>query len=638
MESQRDTDNYSEASQGTVAPPSSLLTPWGPADSLRGRQLRPGPGNDPAKVARNQRERLFGAMVASVSERGYAATTLAHLVEISGVSRRSLYDLFADKDACFRASVEALLAGGLGQLLGAEDPGADWDERARGRFSAYAKLIADQPAAARMCLSEAYVAGGAARAPVEEAIEVWERAMAALLAESPEHSGMPPEMITIFAGSTLEIARDRLQRDRVDELPGLIDQAADVLLAYRPPPRPLRLATRPPKAPAEAIAGPDHRERALRALAVACAEKGYANVGVNEVIKRASMSPTTFYANFSGKEDAVIAAIESFGAQVVAATLPAFRRHADWPQGVRAAIGALLNFLASRPAVARLLSVEVYAAGPRALEARDAALNGLTAIMAPAGRSFPETVSSARSLVAEGTYALAYRRVRESGPESLPGIAPILTYLALAPFLGAELACAAANGAGQGRRSHASILRSMWEVARDGSLKRQVMATVANGDAVTVKGIAARLDAPAEEVAAHLAELQAEELIDLVDGTSGDSEPLYRSNMMVIEEEEWSKLSQVERERISEQIIYLSASEIELADSAKSFDRRTDRHLTRLETEVDEQGWVELREIHDAALRATVQVHRESAERLRESGESGVSVRSLQTLFEMPDP
>ena len=57
---------------------------------MRDRRLRPGPGSDPEEVARNQRERLFGAMVASVTERGYAETTLDNLVEISGVSRRTL--------------------------------------------------------------------------------------------------------------------------------------------------------------------------------------------------------------------------------------------------------------------------------------------------------------------------------------------------------------------------------------------------------------------------------------------------------------------------------------------------------------------------------------------------------------------
>ena len=39
-------------------------------------------------------------------------------------------------------------------------------------------------------------------------------------------------------------------------------------------------------------------------------------------------------------------------------------------------------------------------------------------------------------------------RVRGGGTESLPRIAPLMTYVALAPFLGAEEACAVANGGG----------------------------------------------------------------------------------------------------------------------------------------------------------------------------------------------
>ena len=52
--------------------------------------LRPGPGTPPADVARNQRERLFGAMVACVAERGYAATRVTDLVAMSGVSQAQL--------------------------------------------------------------------------------------------------------------------------------------------------------------------------------------------------------------------------------------------------------------------------------------------------------------------------------------------------------------------------------------------------------------------------------------------------------------------------------------------------------------------------------------------------------------------
>ena len=59
-----------------------VRTPWGNADQLRGRMLPPGPGRPREEVARNQRERLFGAMVACVAEKGYEATTVADLLEL----------------------------------------------------------------------------------------------------------------------------------------------------------------------------------------------------------------------------------------------------------------------------------------------------------------------------------------------------------------------------------------------------------------------------------------------------------------------------------------------------------------------------------------------------------------------------
>src|SRR3954452_13192285 len=90
-----------------------VATPWGTSESLRKRMLRPGPGNRAEDVARNQRERIFGAMVASVSERGYTATRVSDLVELSGVSSRTFYDLFADKQTCFLETLKAVFALGF---------------------------------------------------------------------------------------------------------------------------------------------------------------------------------------------------------------------------------------------------------------------------------------------------------------------------------------------------------------------------------------------------------------------------------------------------------------------------------------------------------------------------------------------
>jgi hypothetical protein len=130
---------------------------------------------------------------------------------------------------------------------------------------------------------------------------------------------------------------------------------------------------------------------------------------------------------------------------MLAAVQPVVRRAPDWPQGIRVGFGALFNFLASRPALARLITVEVYAAGPAAVKRRFENLQPLEALLEKGREQAPEAPEIAVEAIAGVVYTLAYRRICESGPESLPGLAPICAYIALAPFVGAEEAAVVAN-------------------------------------------------------------------------------------------------------------------------------------------------------------------------------------------------
>jgi AcrR family transcriptional regulator len=438
------------------------MTPWGDSDSLRGRRLSPGPGGSRGEVERNQHERLFGALVASVAAKGYEATTVADLTEVSGVSSRTFYDLFADKRACLAAAVEALVEGAVGvaTVVANDSELGSWEERARAGSRALAELAAGQPAATRLVLVDAQAAGAEVLAPLEQAFVGFEWLAGQMVEQSPERAEMPGEMISAYIGAIEEVVRLRVVDSRESELPGLMDELWDLIGSYRPPPAPLRLAGRAPKTGAESLAGHDHAERALRAFAIVVAERGYAETTVEAVLRRAGMSATTFYANFGGKEDAMSAALESGGAQIVAAIGPALRRAPDWASAVRAGIGALFNFLASRPALARLLVVEVFAAGPEALVRRVEYLAPLEELLAegperaaeaPSGTGATEAPAITAELIAGVAYSLAYRRIRESGPATLPSLAPICAYLALAPFVGAEEACTVANGDGGAR-------------------------------------------------------------------------------------------------------------------------------------------------------------------------------------------
>lgn len=447
-----------------------VATPWGQADSLRERRLRPGPGKKRDEVVANQRERLFGAMVASVAERGYTPTTVNDLVEISGVSSRSFYDLFPDKKACFLATLEAIIqaavayaAQSVGERLADPTPGGvnlpdspedgdgSWEQRARHGFDAFAEMVSLQPAAARLAFLESPAAGPEALVLIENAVAGFEWLVRQTLEQSPERAAMPAEMISAYVGAQQEVTRTRLRRRQEAELPQLMTEIWDFLLSFRPPPEPLRLAGRAPRFGAETIDAHDHAERALRAFAVVVAEEGYVNTTVEAVLKRAQMSATTFYAHFHGKDDAMLAAIDSACSQILAAVLPAFRRAPDWPNGIRAGIGTLCNFLASRPALAQLIAVEIYAAGSAAVERRSETLMPLQELIAGGFERGASVPPLAVEGIAGAIFTLIYKRLRESGPGSLPTLAPMLTYIALSPFIGPEEACHVANGDGRGR-------------------------------------------------------------------------------------------------------------------------------------------------------------------------------------------
>jgi AcrR family transcriptional regulator len=412
-----------------------------------------------------------------------------------------------------------------------------------------------------------------------------------------------------------------------------MDELSRFMLSYRPPPQPLRLSTRSPAARPEDLEAHSHAERVLRALAVVIAEKGYTQTTIDEVIARASMSATTFYANFKGKEDALMAAIDGAGAQVVAAMMPAFERSADWPSGVRAAFGAMFSFLATRPALAHLMTVGVYGAGVPALKRRARALAPLGALIeggAPGRRHQIPAVGL--EAIAGAVYGLMFRQVRKGGAESLPALAPFCTYLTLAPFIGAEEACAAANGDGRGRSTGATDLPYRVVLSR--------LLGILNNEPATPEALAAKVGVGAEEVVDHLAQLELAGLFEIVEERkTGDSiERFYSAETNWIESPDWEEKSHAERRTISRQIVRVVIGELDRAVEDETFDARVDRHLTRVPLVMDEQGWGELMKIHHEAFLATLEVRKRAGERLEGSGEEGISGRSVQVFFEVPRP
>jgi AcrR family transcriptional regulator len=587
-------------------------TPWGPSESLRDRRLPPGPGRSPQEVARNQRERLFGAMVASVARRGYAATRLSDLTDLSGVSSKSFYELFPDKDACFLATIEALLA------TVPTDAGA----------VGFAVWVAAQPAAAKLCLIEAHAGDPAVRERLEAATEAFE----ARMRRTFRGAAFPPEATTAYMGALLEIARLRLRQSSEIELPNLF-ATLDGFLAesYSPPPEPLRLTSRGRPRGEEALDASDHAERILQALTLVVAERGYVRTTIDQVIKRAGISASMFYNHFPGKDEALLAAIDSAGARLVAAVLPAFRRSGEWPRALRVGLGALFNQLGARPALAQLLMVEVYAAGPPALQRREEALRPLELLWAGARRHSSDTPPVFFEALPGALYHLSYKRLRERDATALPALAPICSYLALAPFLGANAACEVANAEPRPMGARAPDPEATRATAM---LPIRARGTMSIGTELrTLADIAEQLQLPEAVVRQHMGTL---ERASMVERTEKDGQTLYRSNMGELRAEEWDRFSLAEREDIMTRIRALIDIDLDLSMQSGIFQNRREVVLVRSPLIVDEQGWRELSALHTETLNAAFEVQARAAKRMKESGERGIDVRNIQGMFEMP--
>jgi len=126
------------------------------------------------------------------------------------------------------------------------------------------------------------------------------------------------------------------------------------------------------------------RERMLRAMAEAMAERGYVATPVAEIIRRAGVSRETFYQQFASKQDCFLAGLEQALDGLRGAMGTALAGEGEPVERFDRLIGIYLDALASDPATARLFLIEIYAAGPdvarRRAELQQQFLDGLVAV------------------------------------------------------------------------------------------------------------------------------------------------------------------------------------------------------------------------------------------------------------------
>jgi AcrR family transcriptional regulator len=258
---------------------------------------------------------------------------------------------------------------------------------------------------------------------------------------------MPRNLLRAILKGVRRVIQTRLrtgrERDLLTEGPQLLRWA----MTYRTPPIPLERPRKPPaldfEMPSAIRAAP--RERILDAVIDLMSEKGYRSLTITDIAQRAAISLTTFYAEFDSKEEAVVAAMRRGTNRVLEVVAPVYREAADWPHAVAAGLNAFFAYLVLEQPFARFGGVGVQSGSPMIVDVRDQLVAGAHAFLAEGYRRYPGVEPIVSEAIGATIDALVFDALLSNGIRRLYELAPTATYVALAPFVGADEACTIAN-------------------------------------------------------------------------------------------------------------------------------------------------------------------------------------------------
>ena len=198
----------------------------GETPTLEARPLPRGPHRLAREtVIESQRGRMLEAIAVAVADKGYAATTVGDVVSGAGVSRKTFYEHFTDKEDCFLAAWDAGVEVLFEAILASRSQANDPIERMRAGLRAYLQTLAAEPAFARSFFIEVVAAGPRAEARRAQVHSAFAELLATLheqgRREMPELREVPPAIPRAAVGAINELVSDYVRAGRTADLPEL---------------------------------------------------------------------------------------------------------------------------------------------------------------------------------------------------------------------------------------------------------------------------------------------------------------------------------------------------------------------------------------------------------------------------------
>ena len=174
----------------------------------RSKPAEPSPHS---RVSEIQRQRLLAGMAEVAAEHGAGSVTVAHIVAASGVSRRTFYELFSDREECTLAALDQAIARATQAVLPAyEQAGPRWRDQIRAGLGALLAFFDEEPTVARLCVVESLGSGPRALQRRTRVVRVLIQAIDEGRAEARGGKSAPPLTAEGVVGAVLAVLHARL--------------------------------------------------------------------------------------------------------------------------------------------------------------------------------------------------------------------------------------------------------------------------------------------------------------------------------------------------------------------------------------------------------------------------------------------
>ncbi len=480
----------SESSEPASSPRPALKAVPNPEPAEPRRPRKPSGVIAREQARERQRLRLAAAMIECVAEGGYRATRVADVIARAGVSRKTFYEHFANKEDCLLATYDLIAAEAMRRLETAYRQAEGWPGRVEAAIRALFEAAIENPGALRLSLLEIAAVGPAGIERRERSIERYEGFIREALTLAPGEGVVTDVMLKAIVGGLNRVLYRRVHHADAEELRALVPDLAAWATSYYPTPEPLlpepvaltsarraAIALQAGRAPGTLAPHPllggrrglargdqnvsrsfvvqNQRARILDAVTNLTASGGYSSLKVEEIAEQAAVSLVAFYEHFADKEDAFLVAYEVGHGKALAAVERAYAAESDWRLAVRGGIDALFGFLASEPSFAHIGLVDALIATSHTADRSNDGVNAFARMLTPGlgkTRDFTPAAVTVEA-IAGGLFDLCLHYGLTGRIRELPELVPAATYIALAPFLGGP---EAARIATSGTRRRAS--------------------------------------------------------------------------------------------------------------------------------------------------------------------------------------